>query len=476
MVNKNIEGKTTTTIQLTAGIYYWRLRGKNYKNNKFEFSGTSRFSIIADKPVILIAPINNSKFYYNTKVPLINFKWFGENALNYKIIIGKDPKFKKIIFTRILSIKSISTNKLPDGKYFWRIIKTMELSGKKHTTLSPIFSIIISKTKTIAPPKLISPENGKGISKVFFEKQPILFIWENAPEINKSKILISTNQKFSSLVYTSESVNNFISVNSKKTKLPIGKYYWKIIGTVSENNKNMSSIIRTFQILRSEKLVLLKPENNKTIKSDLKFVVYDRQITFSWKKIDMEGSFKIEISKNNKFNKIYKTAKVKGFFHRLKGFAPGIFYWRVKLLNKDNKEVIKSNIFKFTIMSNLIQPLSFIPKNGQVIDMSKQNTLNFSWKKINDANLYEFELFQVKNRTFHSIIKTKTDKTNYTLTDLSKLDIGKFCYVLQSQKTSGKNGKIIRKSPKNRVYFSITLPKEKEMIKLKTPKTIYIEQ
>ena len=87
--------------------------------------------------------LNNSNFTYNTKVPLINFKWSSQNALNYKIVVARDPKFKKAAFTSTLQGKRISTDKLSDGSYYWRVVKTMELSGKKHTTPSKTFTINI---------------------------------------------------------------------------------------------------------------------------------------------------------------------------------------------------------------------------------------------------------------------------------------------------------------------------------------------
>ncbi len=105
-----------------------------------------------------------------------------------------------------------------------------------------------------------------------------------------------------------------------------------------------------------------------------------------------------------------------------------------------------------------VEPLAPVrvtsPARGSIVDMSDRDSLEFSWRPTEAGETYTIALY---SREGSRIFQTDDFRgTNYSFTDLSKLDVGDFTFTVKAVKEYNDIG-IVRSSPETRVDFAITI-------------------
>ncbi len=460
IVQKKKVNGNSLPITLSKGIYYWRVRAVNRTNNKQEFSETRRLTVLWDEPVFPVSPSDKEQITYRTSNPLVDFKWTkSEIATGYRLVIAGDTGFKQIISQYETSRNNIVLDSLGKGVYYWRIEKITGLSDIPGTSPSKVFKLSILKKETVSPPEPVYPNNGKQFSRILLEKQNITFTWKNNPDIPEYELSLARDNKFKDIIVKKLSRVNFLQLENN---LPDGRYYWRVTGKLDKTEYTAPSPERMLRIIDTEKIRLILPRNNAVLapRGD----ETSASIRFSWKRSEINGKYKLQISNTKDFSTIYKepvfsfnTSAV-----TIRDVAPGSYFWRVLLLDEDGSVMADSDPEFFSIRDILAVPEIISPKEGYAVNMSNKDVLSLRWNKVNGANLYKLSLYYKKEGRTYKIADTEQKETSFIITDLKKLDIGDFYWTLQALETADNNKEVIRTSQAVKTEFKITLGKPME--------------
>ncbi|HSA15210.1 MAG TPA: FecR family protein [Spirochaetota bacterium] len=469
-IKRRVVGESQA-IPLSEGNYYWRLTGINRNTKKMELSEIRRFSIVRDDAIRIISPENKSVVYYRTELPMIQLKWTETDMVSgYRVSIARDRDMKDVLSSTEVSSPSLSVFDLAKGNYFWKVNKVSGISGLELKGSSPVYQLIIDKRNQVEPPRLISPSENKKISQIVAQKRNIVFSWKKSDEIVKSRIDIGSDQDFARTIHTSETDNNFVA---PEIDLPVGKYFWRVTGILGDGASTAASEIRGLEIINSEEVVLVKPEENEimAIEDDSS----GQDINFSWKKIDIDGSFMLEIARNASFSDIYRKIETSDFYSAEDEIKPGRYFWRITMKDTDGNELMKSPSRQFTVLKQLDRPIGVAPADGSVIDMIDKNSITFSWKQSAGATSYRMSLYQERAGMAQWITNIDTTENRCEMGDLKKLDVGSFYWTVQAYDLEKGTNRVLRKSPVTRNNFRIKLGSGGSGLKIKIPDVIYIE-
>ncbi|NCN10031.1 MAG: FecR domain-containing protein [Leptospira sp.] len=406
----------STSLTLNPGSYYWRLSYLDSKG-KNQYTGKSRFTIEKKENLRLFTPQEGQVFSSTSdsnSIP-IGFSWSKIKLVSsYKIQIAKDQNFSNILKEKETFNNSISFTDLALGNYFVRIIGKASIEGIDQL-VSNVNSFSITNRTELVKPTIYEPKNGKSISKLSIPDSGLFFSWKDLNDYKEYNILLSNNVSFSNPIFNKKVSGNFVKVQED---LNPGKYFWKLIGTSQSGNQKESDVFE-FQITNGVNLVLLKPNNGSKVELDDK-----DKVTLNWKPFANVGETFLEISNNKNMSDLIINEKVSGTSFDYLTKSSGLYFWRLvwKLGNeRTESEIFNFNASKAIPIANLINP-----SKNQTINMTTKDSLDFSWARVNEADLYQLVVTDVSGLKEKNIIDVKLKDTKYILTDLTKLNQGKF--------------------------------------------------
>ncbi len=448
------------SLDLKAGIYYWRISGEHSQKKQKEVSSFRRIQVVRIKTPQILSPKDGQTFSYTTNLPIVNFSWTSVDSVKfYKLEVSNTSDFSNILKSVQVSQNFIALDNLQPGKYHARLITEFTVSNE-NPEISKAISFQITEKKALEPPLHISPATQNQIfDKNILEKKGYTLNWRDNSDFIQYEIEIAEDESFQTPVLTEKIPNNF-----KKLSFPakLATYYWRVAGISKDGRKSEFSKLGTFQVKSTETVQLLSPPDGS------KWSEEQKQITFEWKKINITPQFKWELSNKSDFSKLLQTENILGYTHTISSLPAGTYYWRVILLDEDKKIISTSKPFQFTILE-LDPPTAVFPIMGQKVDMSNLESLSFQWKADKSYESFVFELYSAK--TNQQIVKIETRERKYTLKDLSKLDEGEFYWTLKGFLASQKQMEILG----GKIRFKIYLSENPKPPKLITPKKIYMD-
>lgn len=453
------------SASLEQGTYYWRIstkKSKNKRNKEREFSSFRKLIVYDNSPPILLSPKNEQVFKFTHDTPIIPFNWKRlETARNYKLEVSRDPGFKDIVKSMTVSQSSVSLDNLSTGKYFARVIAQPAREDLNSEISDPI-SFTIEKKTELDSPVLVSPDAGQEFSSTIFSKSGFLFQVKDSAEVTSYTFQISSKADFGNLLFNETSKTNQIKINSK---LEVGKYYWRVLGSTSEGQKTPFSKVRNFSIRENEQVELLAPKNNSVI--DLK----ENPVYLQWKRLSYKAKFLLEVADNPEFTNIIHSIKTEEYSWANSFQKEGTYYWRITSLAEDETVLSKSSVSFFHV-EDIHELVPIYPLKNQKVDMSPLDSLQFKWENNPKAAGYLFEFYKEKSRKQSLIIKTKTNSSNFVFKDLTKLEEGNFTWSLQE--LIERDGEM-QTGQKITVPFKIYLSKKLDTPNIKTPDKMYVE-
>jgi len=450
---------------LKEGVYYWRL-----KSNE-ETSSIRKFTIYKTKSVDLVSPSNSQKIGTDESTVYINFLWTkSELSSNYKLEISDTKDFEKPIHSTTTMVNSLSFP-LGKGKYFWRVTST-DPSGTKLTSITYGFSVMDSEKPKA--PNLFNPPSGTNIDFVLAEKKGIRFNWSASS--SSHEFLLSQSPKFESVILQKSVDGNILDL---KEKLRPDIYYWKVILKNKDGSLGESSSTNSFEIKTLGTIKLHFPKEDISISSK---DVYTGGISFGWEKLSSIGNYQLQISTDSGFSKIHKSYPTAQNKITVKDLEPGEYVWRIALLNSDNSILISSASQKLTIVSSqvgsknldtgesiseetpeILDTKLIFPAPGQILNMTKSNSIRFRWSPVPGIKEYRFRLFNGKKEIYSTLAKT----TQVDFKKLDLLDEGEFHWTVASADSE--------KPAENTSTFKVELDAILEEVEVLSPDVQYEE-
>ncbi len=463
---------TSVSLNLGTGSYYWRIRGVNRKTKKISYSESRRLSLVSEKPVILIAPRNNTRISYKSEMPPVTFKWIkSQVASSYDLTIARDPEMKTPLKNISMTGTRLLISDLPGGTYYWRVNTKTRLGGEEFLSSSNINKFVINRNLQVEPPVLIYPPDNNSINQLVLARKNITFTWRKNPEIEKTLFAIARDNEFKSVIFSSESKNTF---NRFQKELPLGNYFWRVSGYTKDDDKPVNSPVRKFAVTKPDKLKLLDPKPYFLAVPDGEKKLPD--IRFSWDRTGLKGAYNLQISNNEGFSSIYRQEKLPTLSGTITNVDPGRYFWRVEFYDEEGMKVMTSPARVISVIGNLAGPQVITPGDGNDVDMSTSNELSLKWKGIAGADYYKLELYKKKNGRTYSLVDTTVKDTEFLFKDFMKLEEGLFYWTLQAVDLD-KNRKIIRRSPvvKNSFRISLKNKNSDDMKRIKLPGVLILE-
>ena len=409
--------QNTAKINLEAGVYYWRISALNEDNKQIEFSETGKFNLVYRKPVKLISPQSNEIIKHSVSQNSVSFKWSEDTlASDYILEISQDKDFNTFINKINTPLKNITIDNFNQGAYFWRVNSNINIGGEQIVKTGSVSLFNIEKLKVINPPVLISPGKGEKIDVSVVKSKGLVLSWNNDPSFSSYEVEIARDAEFKSEVAEQHRKVNFAEI---KKEMPAGKYFWRVEGLIGSGETVPYSNTGEFEIVINENLTLLSPAENENIKIPSNVKKLD--VLFSWKKTELTGSYKLQISKNSDFSGA-KTINLKNRNESTVPFSePGEYYWRVILADNKDNEIIKSNTSKIVVTAEEVIPetKTFLIvkspiKGGKIyIDSKFKGYTEFKQEVRPDVN-YSVRIIASGFVDFNSKLKVKAGDT-YTL-------------------------------------------------------------
>jgi hypothetical protein len=476
-ITKKLVRGSSRSLNLRTGNYYWRLRGVNRKTKKTTYSETRRFSVVSEKPVVLIAPRNNSVISYKSEMPPVKFKWLESSiASSYDLTVATDPEMKKTIKNINMTGTRLVISDLAKGTYYWRVNAKTRLGGEVFNSPTAVNKLMINQNLKVEPPVLIYPSDNRNINQLILARKNITFTWRKNPEIKKTLFAIAREKEFKSVIFSSESKKNF---NRFQKELPLGSYYWRVTGYAKGDDKPVNSPVRKFIVTKPDKLRLLKP-------APYHLAVPEREnrlpnIQFQWNRTGLKGKYNLQISNNENFSSIYRQEKLLALSRTIINVDPGRYFWRVEFYDEEDVRLMTSEARMISVLEGLARPKVISPGDGSNVDMSSSDTLSLEWKGMKEADYYNIALYKYQDGKKYSLIERTVKDTEYVFNDFKKLNEGMFYWTLQAvdldNNRKNATGRVIRRSPVIKNYFKIILKNKntEDVKKLKLPGLLIIE-
>jgi hypothetical protein len=459
----------TISIKLPQGSYYWRLKAKNRITGTIDITDGRKFTIIREMPAYLVYPGRGQVFPYTKNSPSINFKWNGSDITQeYRLVIASDQRMSRTLKSYRTKDSIIAVDSLEAGVYYWQITSLISTSERKYRLPSEIRRIVISRMNIVAPPAPQFPPDNGTVNATILKNKGIIFSWDKTADIPETRLTLSKNADFKSIVFAGQSMTNFLNF---RKQLDPGIYYWRISGLLPDKRFTEPSSIMRITVTPGGTIRLLAPAD----RSDINLESGAGSVQFFWEKPDVYGECGVQISTDPTFSHIDKEERVTGTHAAITGFKQGTYHWRVVLRNTDGSILLKSRQNTLIITKVLSQPFILSPANGEFVDITRIRELDLRWKRLDDANLYRIRFYRLENNKAVFITEREIHKAAFGVDDMRFLGEGRFLWTVQAFVTSEDGSSIIRKSPVSRSYFDVGLPENAKRIKMTSPRILYVE-
>lgn len=354
-------------------------------------------------------PKPNQYFQTTDKKQKIQFQWESDSITTLEI--AKNRSFTKTILKKSTK-NSVYEAALDTGSYYWRV---SEKDGDK-TVYTQIrkFRIIQSK-----PIRLISPQNKSSINYV--DKSPfVMFSWRKNRLASSYKLMISKDSNFNTVVYTSNTLGNFLGVKELKA----GTYYAKVSQKFGVAGLDIeTSPVISFRIIKKENPnppQLYNPHNGITIDNKL---LKNGKLLFNWEDKSYFKKYMFQVSSDGSFNRlIYNRTLEDNFIKEKMNTKIGKkYFWRIKGKTSSGVESDFSKTYSFFIKA--YEKLNLLyPKDNTTLYPQLNQNIQFSWQKTNQNGIFLVEISTDKG--FRNIIQS--NKTTNVLVWLRVKDLGSY--------------------------------------------------
>ncbi len=247
---KIVEGTNVSVDSLREGTYFWQVTpyysiggvGYAFGSTVNSFS-ISRLENVP--PPELSAPADGAEIQRRDGTASLSFIWRSDiKDANYDLILAKDETLSDVVLNVSAEsthfIKEFSAQDLPDGTYFWRVVRRAVAEDD-----SAPESVV--RSFSIAPPapretKLLYPPDGFGIEETRISSTE--FLWRS-PDGEPALLQFSRSNDFSLISKEIEATDVVRSV-----KLEEGVWFWRV-GSADGGSERRFTVPRTISVFSS---------------------------------------------------------------------------------------------------------------------------------------------------------------------------------------------------------------------------------
>lgn len=345
VLKKSYRSGETATEQLRPGIYYWRVSAFNRTAGKVEFSEVRKINIIYNAPVKLVSPMQGESVSHSLSGNSVIFSWSrNEMAVNYKIEVSGTSDFSNIIHAVETPLQRIALENIMPGQYYWRVSSFINAGGSEAVKTTSPGNFTVERAAAAVPPRLMRPAEGEKIDRLIFRGKGALLSWNSDPAFVSFNYEVSSDKDFREMVSSGERNVNFAEITGD---LPTGRYFWRIRGIPAAGGEAVYSSTASFEVTSDIAIDTVLPGPGVEIvlpPSD-----EELDIKFTWKDVDFEGTYRLQVAGNENFTDAINIDSQDAANASLKLKEPGVYFWRVQLLDSTKREAAVSRTSRFTL-------------------------------------------------------------------------------------------------------------------------------
>ena len=209
---------------------------------------------------------------------------------------------------------------------------------------------------------------------------------------------------------------------------------------------------------------MIQPAANQQIDKE----AAERGVRFAWKRPSVRGTFKLTVALSPRFDRVFRTVDAYALQHAMV-LPPGEYFWKVTL-TEGGRELASSDTGSFTVTAAPDPPRMISPGKATIVDMSRRDSLTFTWQGSEGARNYILRVYQLeggRKKVFERVVAG----TRFDLRDLSVLDKGRFAWSLQAMGAGGRNAA----SEESFHDFVITLGKDLSSPEVTSPEIQFVD-
>ena len=237
--------ETGTTLSLSPGTYFWRIRGRNQSTGRTEESEVRKLIVAQNSNLALVTPANGAEMNYVEQSPPVHFRWLPSDLAGaYSFRLATDAALNNVVREETTSTTAITVSDLAPGVYHWRVTTRPAIEGVSAVS-SPIFRFSLSQRSQYAAPVALRPA-GETFAHTAIPASGIAFDWQASSEFRNFDLQVSSDSGFTSIVIEKQ-VSNRSSYLSREA-LANGTYYWRVRGRSASGQTSAYSATRSFQV------------------------------------------------------------------------------------------------------------------------------------------------------------------------------------------------------------------------------------
>lgn len=448
---ENVTGKSYS-IKLGPGDYFWRIgAGKDYSRIK-------KFTLSSDTPHRYIYPLKEEKVTVTVNDP-VNFRWSqSQSDASYEVEIFSDAGMKSTVSKNILTVNSLSIEKLPPGNLWWRVRRVYP-SGYINLDAPGEPVAFMLEQRAFVRMKPVPVYNGRVYATTLSENIPLN--WEGARGSSGYIVEFASEKTFKNVTYSVNTNTTFIRVKTP----PAGNYFWRVKAVYGKDDYEVSSVV-PLTVGMPEPVEYITPVKNDVLENSA------GSVRFVWRNSFEASSYLIEISTDPDFKKLITSAKTTEREYSINSPGSGKFYWRVSTMDKFEKVTVMGLTSSFVIPSALEKPKTISPENLAKVNLDDIDTIRFQWTAVRGADSYELEIFQRTTGVDRSLMVLGTTTTKIELRNFRSLETGTLVWVVRAKKKSG--NKIAAVSESDRMYFVLKVSADIQAPKIQTQDKFYV--
>jgi hypothetical protein len=232
---------TSYSVNLSDGIYYWRVRAVASNTSDSTYWTASLFELDKTPPTVpnLVSPSNGTALNTSSVTLIWNRSQDNLSGVDqYEIQLASNPSFTNPT-TYLTSDTTYSISILNEGTYYWRV-RAKDYAGN-YSGWSSSRSLTLDRTAPTVP-NLVSPSNG-----AVFNTSSVTLIWNRSQDslsgVGQYEIQLSNNSSFTNPTTYSTSDTTYSISNLNDTT-----YYWRVRAKDNAGNYSGWSSGRAFLI------------------------------------------------------------------------------------------------------------------------------------------------------------------------------------------------------------------------------------
>jgi hypothetical protein len=460
---------SAASATLLPGSYYWRLSSAGARPaGKAEglVSRAFRLDVAASGPPRLIRPAGAASLTSPEGARrLVDFAWSAPpKAEGYRIEVSSEASFASKALSMECARAGISTDKLGDGRWYWRVVALFPAYGLEAPSAASSFAISPEAAKPKAAWR-VDAAVPLEVSTLAAKAGALSLAWEETEGADSYRVTIARDEAFKETVYEGESRSSAATVS---TSLAEGKYYARVAPVVAGRIGDPSEP-RILVVTAPLPISTISPAEGSTLPPG------SGRLEFSWNDPNRGKRYRLELAKDESFESIVATTVSPGQKASIE--APerlsGKLFWRVASIDSKGSTLVASGKSSFLIPASIATPATISPADGEVIDAFRSGSFSFAWKPSEGATEYRLSLYRATGGTLTPLREWTTDKTSVGIKSLDFLAVDAYAWKLVALGAPEGAG-AERESPPATSYFKVVQSSQVGAPKLKIPEIIYV--